>query len=143
MYVYIASGWFNKQQQDDVEGIKKTLEKLDIKYYSPKDHNLCSPDAPMHKKMEVVKENIHKLNQVDLVIVNTRDKDMGTIFEAGYAHCLSVPIIYYCQGLKGQFNLMLAQTGRAVATSYTGLQNHVYAFKSNRNYVCQYKGDIE
>ena len=42
---YIASGWFNPEQAKDLENIKETLDKLNAKYFSPKDEILCGPNA--------------------------------------------------------------------------------------------------
>ena len=61
------------------------------------------------------------------MIVNTRDKDIGTIWEAGFAYANNVPIIYFCQGLPpgAKFNLMLARSGVKVCTSYEELENYL------------------
>ena len=57
--------------------------------------------------------NLHHIETADFLIVNTRDKDIGTIWEAGYAYANEVPIVYFCAGLPegAKFNLMLARSG--------------------------------
>ena len=61
------------------------------------------------------------------MICNTRNKDMGSIFEAGYFHKLGKPIVYFCAGLPSgaQFNLMLAASGLAVCTSLDDLRTYL------------------
>ena len=59
--------------------------------------------------------------------MNTRDKDIGTIWEAGYAHANEIPIVYFCQGLPegAKFNLMLARSGVKVCTSFEQLDDYL------------------
>ena len=61
------------------------------------------------------------------MLVNTRDKDIGTIWEAGYAYACNKPIIYFCAGLPegAKFNLMLARSGIKVCTSFAQLEDYL------------------
>jgi nucleoside 2-deoxyribosyltransferase len=141
--LYIASGWFNKNQEDDLNNIKKLLDTLNIKYFSPKDHLICPPMASPEFRHTVFSGNEKAIKLSKFVLVNTRDKDMGTIFEAGIAYQMGKPIIYYCEGLKGPFNLMLSQSGRCVATSLEELKQHLIEIIKNENYYKDYVGAIE
>ena len=71
--------------------------------------------------------NLHHIETADFLIVNTRDKDIGTIWEAGYAFANKRPIIYFCQGLPegAKFNLMLARSGIKVCTSFEQLEEYL------------------
>ena len=72
--------------------------------------------------------------KIAIVPINTRDKDIGTIWEAGYAYALDKPIIYFCAGLPegAKFNLMLARSGIKVCTSFEQLENYLdRAIESN------------
>ena len=140
---YIASGWFNPQQAEDLENIKNTLDKLKVNYFSPKDEVLCGPTATIEEQDEAFKANVETIDSCNFVIVNTRDKDLGTIFEAGYSYATKVPIVYYCEGLKGNFNLMLSRSSAAVATSVDELEIHIKEMMKNNNYYSEYKGYIE
>lgn len=123
MKVYIASGWFNDLQMADVQYVEGLLDGLKIAYFSPRLHNLCPPTASEIEKRKAFDLNLKAIEKADLILVNTRDKDMGTIFEAGYAYAKKKPILYYCKGLVGGFNLMLALSGNAVATSESQLED--------------------
>ena len=140
---YIASGWFNPEQARDLENIKKTLDTLDVKYFSPKDEILCGPTATIAEQDEAFKANVETIDNCRFVVVNTRDKDLGTIFEAGYSYAVKTPIIYYCEGLRGNFNIMLSRSGAAVATSVEELSMHVTGIMSNDDYYVEYKGFVE
>ena len=81
------------------------------------------------------------------MLCNTRNKDMGSIFEAGYFHKLDKPIVYFCAGLPAgaQFNLMLAASGEAVCTSLTDLEEYLqYCGNEGRRVLPRrYQGKIE
>ena len=52
------------------------------------------------------------------VFAVTDGKDMGTIWEAGYAYGIDKPVLYYAETLgNNQFNLMLAESGKDVFLS--------------------------
>ena len=125
--VYLASGWFSPEWLEEVENIKSIFEKHGIRYFSPKDENLCDNDASESMQDQIFKGNIHHLHECDWMLCNTRNKDMGSIFEAGYFHKLGKPIIYFCAGLPpgAQFNLMLAASGLAVWTSIDDLRRYL------------------
>jgi nucleoside 2-deoxyribosyltransferase len=143
---YIASGWFSPEWLEELENIKSVLDSLDLNYFSPKDENLCSPDADEDFQDQVFNGNIKGMKECDWMICNTRNKDMGSIFEAGYFHKLNKPIIYFCAGLPtgAQFNLMLAASGLTVCTSLAQLKSYLRDCKSTEKLLeIRYKGAIE
>ena len=80
------------------------------------------------------------------MICNTRNKDMGSIFEAGYFHKLNKPIVYFCAGLPegAKFNLMLAASGIAVCTSLKQLKAYLMDCKpTGELFEMRYGGKIE
>ena len=141
--VYIASGWFNTEQANDLENILSVLQTLGITYYSPREECVCPPDADSQVQDKVFHDNIKGILDSDFIIANTRDKDMGTIFECGLAYSQHKAIIYYCEGLTGNFNLMLARSGSAVATTIDELELHVRKINEDNNYRSEYHATIE
>ena len=143
---YIASGWFSPEWLEELENIKSVLDELDLNYFSPKDENLAKPDDAINVQNAIFEGNINGMEECDWMICNTRNKDMGSIFEAGYFHKLGKPIIYFCAGLPpgAQFNLMLAASGLAVWTSIDDLKNYLKAcINSGVLLQHRYKGAIE
>ena len=124
---YIASGWFSPEWLKELENIKTTLDTLGLDYFSPKDENLCDPDSSVDFQDQVFTGNIRGMEDCDWMICNTRNKDMGSIFEAGYFHSLNKPIVYFCAGLPegAKFNLMLAASGKSVCTSIDDLTQYL------------------
>ncbi len=143
---YIASGWFSPEWLQELEDIKSCLDDLGLSYFSPKDENLCSPDSSVSFQDAVFNGNIKGMEDCDWMICNTRNKDMGSIFEAGYFHKLNKPIVYFCAGLPpgAQFNLMLAASGVAVCTSIDDLRKYLGDSTYRRSLVeRRYSGVIE
>jgi nucleoside 2-deoxyribosyltransferase len=143
---YIASGWFNAAWEQEVDDIKEVLDNLGLSYYSPKDENLCGPNATPEEQESAFKENIDNLHHCDWLLCNTRNKDMGTIFEAGYYHSLGKPIVYFCAGLPANapFNLMLSRSGLTVITSIEALGTYLRDCKESGGLLeRRYSGIIE
>ena len=144
---YIASGWFSPEWLEELESIKSTLDSLGLDYFSPKDENLCKPDDDESTQDQIFNGNIKGMEECDWMICNTRNKDMGSIFEAGYFHKLGKPIVYFCAGLPpgAQFNLMLAASGLAVCTSIGQLKSYLRDCigTEGRLIESRYKGAIE
>lgn len=143
---YIASGWFNPEWLQEVEDIKGVLADLGLDYFSPKDHAICEADASGDRQKAIFDGNVKHLAICDWMICNTRNKDMGTIWEAGYFYSLNKPIVYFCAGLPpgAQFNLMLAASGVAVCTSIDDLRTYLTQCKAEGRLVPRaYGGLIE
>jgi len=126
--IYLAAGWFNPVQVLELTQLEEICDNRDwIDLASPRQIFVCPPGAPKHVQDETFEGNLHHIETADFLIVNTRDKDIGTIWEAGYAYANSVPIIYFCNDLpKGaKLNLMLARSGVKVCTSFEQLEDYL------------------
>ncbi len=139
---YLASGWFSTVQERGRQICLEALNKCSVRFYNPHD-DIVPADAGGSWQERVFAANLTEIESADFLVVNTAEKDMGTIFEAGYAHASGVPIIYFCEGLKGNFNLMLSRSGIAVATNLEELVEHISGFLKNDEYYVEYKGEIE
>ena len=126
--IYLASGWFNPTQAEELTRLEEICDTRDwIDLASPRRIFVCPPNAPQETQTATFEGNLHHIETADFLIVNTRDKDIGTIWEAGYAFAKEVPIVYFCQGLPAgaKFNLMLARSGVKVSTSYEQLEDYL------------------
>ncbi len=130
--VYIAAGWFNDEQYKALEEIKLVLSGW--KHFSPKDDT--NPEEGWDK---VFSDNMTNLNMCSLVVASTVGKDMGTLFECGYAHAIGKKIVYYAPGLEGDFNLMLAKSAHRVCTSFKELEQAAIEGFDYKEYI----GEIE
>ena len=144
MKVYLASGWFTPKALEEVEALENLLDDLGLDVASPRKIFICPPSAPLDVQKDTFKGNVEHIRSADFVLCNTRDKDMGTIFEAGVAYNADVPIVYFAQGLTGNFNLMLAQSGAKVTTSYEDLRDYLTrSIDSGKPLFEPYYGNIE
>ena len=134
MKVYFASPWFNPDQAEREERVKGKLHELGFNVWSPKDNCVCSPIADKAMRKKVFSDNVENIKSCDIIFAITDGKDMGTIWEAGFANGYNegmedsdtfkpIIVVYYCETLgdKGQFNLMLAQSGDVVITKFEDL----------------------
>ena len=133
MKVYFASPWFNPDQAEREERVKGRLRELGFNVWSPKDNCVCSPIADEAMRNKVFSDNVKNIKSCNIIFAITDGKDMGTIWEAGFANGYNehlkrfgykpIIIVYYCEtlGPNGQFNLMLAQSGDITITKFEGL----------------------
>lgn len=122
MKVYIAAPFFNEQQVATVEQIKLLLTDLGIGYFSPKDE--CMFVKGETKPEDILKMNVEAILDCTCMIAVTEGKDMGTLFECGYAYANKIETIYFWDNIAKslKFNLMLSASGYAVARTYGDLE---------------------
>jgi len=127
--IYLASGWFNPIQAEELTNLESIFDSRSdhFELASPRRIFVCPPNAPKEVQDETFSGNLHHIETSDFLLVNTRDKDIGTIWEAGYAHAFKKPIVYFCAGLPqgAKFNLMLARSGVKVCTSFSQLEEYL------------------
>jgi len=127
--IYLASGWFNPVQAEELAQLEKIFDDRADHFdlASPRRIFVCPPNAPKEVQDETFEGNLHHIKTADFLLVNTRDKDIGTIWEAGYAFAFDKPIVYFCAGLPAgaKFNLMLARSGIKVCTSFEQLEEYL------------------
>lgn len=125
--VYIAAPFFNEGQLKIVEEIKAKLSSERVGFFSPKDESMFKQgDDPK----TILDLNCKAIRDASYVIVVTDDKDVGTIWEAGYAYALGKPILYVWLGYDRtmKFNIMLAASG-AVSHNYEELLAQIVAYR--------------
>lgn len=112
---YLASPFFRPDQVERENRIKHWLRGLGYKVFSPKEASFLKGDASLDEQEATFDGNCQAIKNSTAVFAITDTKDMGTIWEAGYAFGIDKPIIYYAETLgNNPFNLMLAQSGCAV-----------------------------
>jgi len=146
--VYLASGWFNEEQERTRLAVLNVLEEFpELNVFSPKDEVICPTDADQDFSEAVYEGNVKAIHESLFTVVNTTLKDMGTLHESGIASEAGVPIIYYAELPKGaKFNLMLARSGVAVATNPAELYAVILHFRNNNwdfTKKIPYTGNIE
>ena len=152
MKVYFASPWFNPDQAEREERVKGRLRELGFDVWSPKENSSLSPITDPVIREKIFLANVEHIKSCDIIFAITDGKDMGTIWEAGYAYGLNernlavgydpIKIVYYCETLgNGQFNLMLAQSGDIVITKFDDLDKLPELIEKNEGLA--YVGIVE
>lgn len=166
--VYFASPWFTAAQWEREERLKRKLRDLGYEVFSPKEaSNISGSFADQDVQKKTFEQNISNIDDADILFGVTDGKlglctepdkygkpinaaDSGTLVEIGYAYSsrrrTGKPyLVYYAETLgNGQFNLMLAQSGDVVITSFEDLDNLTdYIAQIERGERVEYKGAIE
>ena len=125
---YIAGPFFNAKQINIIECIKTVCRRDEISFFSPKDESMFQQgDDPK----VILDLNCKAIASSEFLIAITDDKDIGTMWEAGFAYSLGIPIIYVWLGYKPEmkFNIMLAASGQAVVHNYKSLHVQLMTYK--------------
>lgn len=129
---YIASPFFDDEAKEEINIIRRQLRYFNIKCFSPMHDNLCKKDASDKEKDICFKMNLSEINNCNFMIANTRNKDMGTLIEMGYAFAKNKPIILFCPQIKDVAgftpNLMLAKLLRGVSFTEDELSHRIGEF---------------
>lgn len=123
MKVYLAGGWFDEFQKEALDYLERILfNDFKDKFitFSPSKEIKLEGHEGVDVQDYVFNENCKQIKEADLIIASTVGKDMGTIWETGYAFANNKPIIYtfFDSRFKDiKFNLMLAASGIAAFTN--------------------------
>lgn len=110
--LYLASPFFTPVQVEREEFVKTKLRDEGFRVFSPKENCFLPPDANLSDQKSVFEQNCDAIKSCSAVFAITDGKDIGTIWEAGYAYGIGTPVIYFAETLGDNgFNLMLAQSG--------------------------------
>ena len=149
--IYFASPFFNPEQVEREERLKAKLRDLGFEVFSPKEVYFCKPDEGDEVRQMVFDGNCKAIQECDILFAVTDGKDMGTIWEAGYANGINSvvypskkkTIVYYCETLSegGKFNLMLAQSGDIIIIDFLDMDQLPNLIRSGE--VKKYHGKIE
>lgn len=134
-HVYLASGWFNPAQRKQMEEVYAVLKRLEeeglIDLFAPfYDGIVLKPTDPeLRKKMKIVWwVDTEMVKRSALVVVCTQDHDVGTIYEAGFAGALGIPVLCYNSNPELGLNVMLAQAAVGFVKTQLGLESAIQGF---------------
>lgn len=105
--VYVAGGWFTAEQRKSLDELEGYVKKHFKKTFIPREHN----NSKGQDLEDIFQTNVNALDDSDIIIASTVGKDMGTLWECGYAYARELQVIYYTPGIE-KVNLMLAKSGR-------------------------------
>lgn len=89
--VYIAGPFFNPEQLDLIINIESVLHANGVSYFSPRSFGVLGemdPDERRSKTKIIYDKNIEQIRVNNVMLAVIDDRDVGTIFEIGYAAAL-------------------------------------------------------
>lgn len=104
--VYLAGPFFDISQRWLVEECRSSLESLGAQVFSPI-HDVGSAENNPH----VADADLKGLRESHVVLALLDSKDIGTIFEVGYAKRLKMPVVGLAERLPAHERTMLTGTG--------------------------------
>lgn len=148
MLIYLAAPWFTPAQAARHEAVLSVLrewreqDRDTRQVYNPRE-SICPTQAAAGTCRTFYDANVAALNASDMVVAITDDKDLGTIFELGYAAAINerlktIRLVGVALELEGPFNLMLAVACETVCTTIEDLRDFLF-----RGVVRRYEGVIE
>jgi len=141
--LYFASPFFNPEQIEREESLIASLRTSGFRVFSPKESILLKPNSSDHDQEKAFNENVKAIKKASAVFAVTDGKDVGTIWEAGYAYGVGKPIIYFAETLgNNNFNVMLAKSGNDVFLSRSQITKHAIE-RAIAGGKMNYKGCIE
>lgn len=136
--VYVAGPFFNPVHIAEMEAIEDILASANYKMFRPRfdSVDLGKDSSPLARK-QAFNDDVEAIEQSAFMLANTRDKDMGTVFEVGYAYKAGVPVIGFAGGLPegAPFNIMLAGSMVKVFTSLADLDSFINSFDSPQQLI--------
>ena len=121
---YLASPFFKDTQIQREEAVKNALRNEGYTVYSPRENGVLTPDATDEVRTKIFKENCEAIQKSCRILAITDEKDIGTIWEAGYAYGIGKEVVYYAETLgDNPFNVMLGKSGIGIFTNYNDLMN--------------------
>lgn len=108
---YLASPFFTKEQVAREEKVKNELRNAGFSVYAPREHGVVGSLADRFFVKSTFDSNVKAINDSKMVLSITDGKDMGTVWESGYAYANKIPIVYYAETLgDNPFNIMLSES---------------------------------
>lgn len=116
--VYLASGWFNPNQERRVAEAEKVLVELGLDVFSPREHQCDEAEFGTKEWRELVFDNdINHIDWADFVFAIYDEEDAGTMMEIGYAYATGKPILVFNEQEK-TLNLMISDSLTAYFESF-------------------------
>lgn len=141
MKIYLASPFFNPEQLEREERIKNKLRELGYEVFAPYEHGKLDVDAADELRNKIYLENVFNIEDSDILFAITDGKDIGTIWESGFACGLNrnrekkIKIVYYAETLgNNPFNVMLAKSANVVLTKYDMLDELPVLLENGKKY---------
>ena len=90
---YLASPFFNDEQRERMALVLDTLRDRGYVVYAPFEHGIVAAEEDSDTIYKTFMSNVEAIQSSHRVLAITDGKDMGTIWEAGYAYGIGKPVV--------------------------------------------------
>jgi len=133
--IYLASGWFNENQERRVAEAEKVLRGLGFDVFSPREHqNEHLEFGSIEWRQATFDNDIDHVEWCDFVFAIYDEEDAGTMFECGYAHKLGKPVLIYHEG-EDIVNLMLTDSLTAYFKTFDEVKEYDFQTMKHKPYT--------
>lgn len=111
--IYLASGWFNEEQERRVAKAEQVLRNMGFEVFSPREHQFEQFTYNTQPWRDTVyKHDVDNVKNADFIFAIYDEKDAGTMFEIGLAWAIEKPIFIFHE-TEEYCNLMISESLRA------------------------------
>ncbi|MFP7487249.1 nucleoside 2-deoxyribosyltransferase [Priestia filamentosa] len=137
--IYLASGWFNENQERRLKKAEEVLREMGFEVFSPREHQFLEYSYNSQPWRDVVFENdVDNVHKADFIFAIYDETDSGTMFEIGLAYALGKPIFIFHEA-EEYCNLMISESLNAYFKSWDQVKH--YDWKTCP--VIRYEGTVE
>lgn len=140
MKTYLAAGFFNERQLEDVKAVENILTNNMMDYFSPRQHQFEELEfGSLEWRYATFDNDVEHIREADVMVaIVDEDYDSGTVWEIGYAYSVGVPIVLVDVTGTNKANLMLTES----VTAYLQGIHELEAYDFEKMPTVQFKGDV-
>lgn len=122
--IYLASGWFNENQEKRLSKAEEVLRGMGFDVFSPREHQFKEYVYNTQPWRDVVfKNDVDNVKDADFIFAIYDETDSGTMFEIGLAYAIGKPIFVFHE--KEEYcNLMISESLQAYFKTWEDVQNY-------------------
>lgn len=138
--IYLASPFFDDNENHHVENMEKILRKMGHTVFSPRENQLDHLEFGSRAwRTDVFRNDINHIQWADIVFAINKGfyDDTGTAMEIGYAYALGKPILVY-NPTSEKLNLMVTDSLHAYFTNFSDILNYDF----NTLPIRPYNGEV-
>lgn len=108
--IYLASGWFNENQERRVKEAEEVLRGLCHEVFSPREHqNAHLEFGSKEWRMATFNNDVKNVEWCDIIFAIYDEEDAGTMWELGYAYAHHKTLLIFHEG-NDIANLMITDS---------------------------------
>lgn len=122
MKIYLASGWFNEEQERRVKKAEQILRDAGHEVFSPREHqNEDIEFGTKEWRKATFQNDVDHVDWCDIIVAIYNEEDSGTMWELGYAYAKGKPSVVVNENYGEIVNLMISDSLTTYVETWEGL----------------------